>query len=75
MENAGLCLGWHWDVLGLLWMVFERTKSGREKIGGIEMIFIVKRYFERVCIKGIGMGNYSIYMSWSLSVKTRYYVS
>jgi len=69
VENAGLCVGGDWDVLGLLWVVFEGKEGGGEEVGGIEMIFAVKRYFQQVCIKGIGMGNYGIYWSWSWSLK------
>lgn len=45
MENAGLCMGGHWDVLGLLWMVFEGKKGGGKKVGRVEVIFVVEATF------------------------------
>ena len=50
MENASLCVGGDWDVLGLLWVVFEGKEGRREEVGRAVVIFMVKRYFERVCI-------------------------
>jgi hypothetical protein len=45
VENAGLCVGGHWDVLGLLWVVFEGKEGGGEEIGRIEVIFTVEAIF------------------------------
>jgi hypothetical protein len=45
VENACLCMGGDWDVLGLLWVVFEGKEGRREEIGRIEVIFTVEAIF------------------------------
>jgi hypothetical protein len=45
VEDAGLRMGGDWDVLGLLWVVFERTESGGEEVGRVEVIFTVEAIF------------------------------